>query len=577
MLSRLKLFGPVCLTGHDESLIRRASQQRRIALLALVATSPGGAISRDRLLGLLWPDRDERTARHLLADSLYILRRTLGEGSIIPSGEAVQLSPDVVWTDVVEFRKAVAEERWSYALELYRGDFLDGFFVRNSVDFDQWALAERSRLRACATRAASALAEALQTSGRIPEAAHAAERALEFAPCDETLFRDLIRLLIAAENRARAEAVARGFIERLALELGVSPSAETMRLLRETRAVGNVEPIVVVVHRESRRQRATNTDSVTTDIIARGRHHWHQRTRGAVERAIGYFTRAIERDKRAVDAWCGLADSWVVMGGRGYAPAAVAAERAAASADRALALDDTLAAAYTSIGGVHILRRHWRDAELALRNAISLNPENADAHHWLSLTLLTGFGARDEALREETIAANLNPVSSMQVGSLGWQRYLRGEYELSRSYMEPAVDLNADFEEGHAGLARVAARLGDESTVTTAIAAGLTRRSDLRGDLLAEHASALAVLGDSRRGRRLALEATACGAMPINLALAWATLGDADRALECLARESFLVYWAPQAVWWDPRLDHIRDDGRFARVRERVEQVWLPA
>jgi hypothetical protein len=108
------------------------------------------------------------------------------------------------------------------------------------------------------------------------------------------------------------------------------------------------------------------------------------------------------------------------------------------------------------------------------------------------------------------------------------------------------------------------------------IAAGLTRRTDLRGDLLAEPASALAVLGDSRRGRQVALEASAHGASPINLALAWATLGEADRAFQALARESFLVYWAPQAVWWDPRFDGIRGDSRFARVRERAAGVWAP-
>jgi DNA-binding SARP family transcriptional activator len=94
--------------------MRRASQQRRIALLALLAASPSGAVSRDRLVGLLWPDRDERSARHLLADSLYMLRRTLGDGSIVASGEALQLSPDLVWTDVVEFHSAPkrAARRW---------------------------------------------------------------------------------------------------------------------------------------------------------------------------------------------------------------------------------------------------------------------------------------------------------------------------------------------------------------------------------------------------------------------------------------------------------------------------------
>ena len=350
-----------------------------------------------------------------------------------------------------------------------------------------------------------------------------------------------------------------------------------MRLVRAARALGNTEPIVVVARRGARPRRGPMTDSVTAGIIAQGRHHWHQRTRASVERGIQYFTRAVERDARAVDAWCGLADCWLVMGGRGYAPVAEAVGRAAASVDRARALDDSLSSVQTSIGGMNLLRRRWPDAESALRGAIELDSQNADAHHWLSLTLLTGFGAPEKAIREQTIAANINPVSPMQVGALGWQRYLRGEYKQSRSHMEPVVDLNGDLEEGHAGLARAASRLGDEATVMATITTGLTRRGARRGDLLAEQASALAVLGDLRRARRFALEATDSGAMPINLALAWASLGDADSAFRWLARESFMVYWAPQAVWWDPRLDLIRDDMRFAPIRERVEQVWSPA
>jgi hypothetical protein len=108
------------------------------------------------------------------------------------------------------------------------------------------------------------------------------------------------------------------------------------------------------------------------------------------------------------------------------------------------------------------------------------------------------------------------------------------------------------------------------------IAAGLTRRADLRGDLLAEQASALAVLGDTRRAREVARAAARHAAMPINLALAWASVGDADRAFAALERESYRVYWTPQAVWWDPRLDPIRDDRRFARVRAHVSRAWTP-
>ncbi|HJQ53154.1 MAG TPA: BTAD domain-containing putative transcriptional regulator [Gemmatimonadaceae bacterium] len=578
MLNRLFLFGQVRLTGPKESSLRRAAQQRRLALLALIASSPGETISRDRALGLLWPDRDEHTARHLLADSIYVLRRTLGEHVITASGETLRLSASSLPTDIVEFRRAFAEERWSDALDLYRGDFLDGFFVRNAADFEQWAMGERVRLRTLAVRAAVRLTAVHRQTGNVGDAIAAAERAHDLEPADETLFRSLIELLVAAGNTVRAEAAARLFVERLATDVGISPSAETARLLRELKGARGNEPVVVFAPREPNRaqQRRHELDSVTAGIILQGRYHWQQRTRSSLERAIIYFNRAIERDKRAVEAWTGLADTWAVMGGRGYAPRDHAIDRAVASAERALALDDTRSSAHTSMGGVNIIRQRWNESEAALRRAIQLDPRNAAAHHWLSLTLLTGLGAREEAMREQAIAASLNPISPIHFSALGWQRYLLGDYGLSRTSMEPAVDLSSDLEEGVSGLARAAARLGDETTVQTAINTGLSRRNDLRGDLLAEQASAFAVLGDRRRARELARKASRYAAMPLNLALAWASVGDCNRAFDQLERESFQVYWAPHAIWWDPRFDAIRDDARFARAEERALRAWAP-
>jgi DNA-binding SARP family transcriptional activator len=546
-----------------------------MALLGLIASAAGGSVSRDRVLGLLWPDRDERAARHSLADSLWVLRQTLGDGAIVTAADSLRLSLDFVWTDLAEFRRALDDERWSDALALYRGDFLDGFHVRNAVDFDQWALSERSRLKTLATRAASAEVTALEAVGRLADAAVVAERALELAPHDEAVFRHLMRVLVRADNRTRAEAAARGFIERLALDLGVSPSDDTLRLVRDAGGLPTGQAIVVLPATPSR-PRARRVDSETATLIARGRHLWHQRTRASVERAIAYFTSAAARDSRAVDAWSGLAGCWVVMGFRGYMPVGDAIDRAVTNVERALHLDDTRSSVHVAMGGANNLRRRWHDAESALRRAILLDPQNADAHHWLSMTLLTGFGARQRAIREEAIAAQLNSLSPLLSATLAWQRYLRGEYRSSRSSLEPVLDLNAELEEGHGGLARVAARLGDEAMVVAAIEAGITKRRDLRGDLLAEQASAFAVLGDSTRARRLALEASAHGAKPLHLAFAWASAGDANRAFQCLEGASFDLYSAPADVWWDPRFDAIRDDRRFARVRERINQLWRP-
>jgi len=573
----LALLGPVSLTGPVGPYARRAVQRRRIALLAVLAGSSHESLSRDRVVGLLWPESDDRTARHLLAGSVYVLRRALGADAIVSSDDELHLSSGRVRVDIQEFRRALAAERWADALRLYRGDFLDGFFVRNAADFEQWASSERARLHADAIRAASAHTRALELAGRLDEAVAVAERALELAPCDEAVFRQLFTLLLATNNRARAEAASRGFVERLAVELGITPSPQTVRMIGETRGPAGSEPIVVVAPRRTRRgSRSRPLDSTTANIIAQARHHWQQRTRSAVLRSIDYFSRAVERDARAVDAWSGLADAWVVMAGRGYAPIEDAAPRATQYAERALALDDSHSGAHASRGGVNIMRRRWDHVESDLRRAIEIDPRNADARHWLAMTLLTAFGKPDEALREQTIAAQMHPLAPVQVGTVGWLRYLAGEFELSQLAHEPAADLNGEVEEGHAGVARAAARLGNESGVRSAITAGLRRRIESRGDLLAEYASALAVLGDTRHARRVACEAAARGAAPMKLALAWASVGDAKRTFSWLGRESFRVSWTPQAIWWDPRFDRFRDDARFGRVREAAVRSWRP-
>jgi DNA-binding SARP family transcriptional activator len=35
-------------------------------------------LTRDKLIGLLWPERDDERARHLLSQSLYVLRGAAG-------------------------------------------------------------------------------------------------------------------------------------------------------------------------------------------------------------------------------------------------------------------------------------------------------------------------------------------------------------------------------------------------------------------------------------------------------------------------------------------------------------------
>src|SRR5256885_13464244 len=127
----LRMLGRLSLTGADGREVRGLlGQPRRLALLAyLAAASPQGFHRRDSLLALFWPELDQEHARAALRQALHVVRDALGADVIVTRGdEEVALDFDLMWCDVVAFDRAVAAEQFSEALDLYRGDLLEGFF-----------------------------------------------------------------------------------------------------------------------------------------------------------------------------------------------------------------------------------------------------------------------------------------------------------------------------------------------------------------------------------------------------------------------------------------------------------------
>jgi hypothetical protein len=79
---RLELPGDPAFSGPDGPVRGRAAHKRRVALLAILAMARGRPVGRERIIGLLWPELTTEAARHNLSESLYVLRKELGEGSV---------------------------------------------------------------------------------------------------------------------------------------------------------------------------------------------------------------------------------------------------------------------------------------------------------------------------------------------------------------------------------------------------------------------------------------------------------------------------------------------------------------
>jgi DNA-binding SARP family transcriptional activator/TolB-like protein len=154
----LQLLAGASIRTDQGPVTGEAAQARRIALLALLAVTPNGAVGREKLIGSLWPDVDPERGRHLLSEAVYQLRKALGADSLISEGDTLRLDSRAVTCDAVAFEALANRGEHQAALEAYPGPFLDGFTVRNAPDFEQWAESERRRLEDLAAEAREALA-----------------------------------------------------------------------------------------------------------------------------------------------------------------------------------------------------------------------------------------------------------------------------------------------------------------------------------------------------------------------------------------------------------------------------------
>jgi DNA-binding SARP family transcriptional activator/TolB-like protein len=232
----LNLLGGAALAGPDGPVTGRSAHRRRLALLAILAVAGDRPVGRERLMGLLWADHPGRRARHLLSESLYVLRKELGEDAFVAAGDEVGLAGGVVRSDVAEFGGAVAAGELERAAGLYRGPFLDGFYVSGAPEFERWAEAERERLADAYARAVECLAGAAEREGRPRDAAAWWRRLAAHDPSSSRVGTRLMRALDASGERAAALWFADSHVAFLRDELGVEPEDDFAALVERLRS-----------------------------------------------------------------------------------------------------------------------------------------------------------------------------------------------------------------------------------------------------------------------------------------------------------------------------------------------------
>jgi DNA-binding SARP family transcriptional activator/predicted ATPase len=237
----LKLLGSaeVWLDGRAVTGFRSGKAR---ALLYYLSVS-GRAQPRSVLAGLFWGGVAENHARRSLTMTLSNLRQLVG-GHLDIARETVAFDTNSpYWLDTAVFEAGVTAasqsqniDEWEQAIDLYRGDFLEGFYLQDTPEFEQWVSGERIRLRERMLQALHLLADHLAAQDDLPQAIETLRRLLAFEPWREEAHRSLMRLLARGGQRSAALAQFEICRQMLAEEFDVEPETETVALYERIRA-----------------------------------------------------------------------------------------------------------------------------------------------------------------------------------------------------------------------------------------------------------------------------------------------------------------------------------------------------
>ncbi len=258
----LTLLGPPEVRHADQVLL--FSTRKELALLIYLAVE-GRVHSRKKLSEQFWPEGDARHGRAALRISLLHLRHLLGEGAdVFPVPHlliqhdtlgldltsAIELDLHILLAACTSARASthttltMPEEthrtllaRLQRAISLPRGEFLEGFSLRDAPAFDDWVRFQREYWHLRINEAFDRLSQMQFEAGELEAAIETVNRWLVLSPLHEDAYRRLMRLYFAAGDRAAALHAYDNCRARLATGMQTEPTPETVALASRMRAV----------------------------------------------------------------------------------------------------------------------------------------------------------------------------------------------------------------------------------------------------------------------------------------------------------------------------------------------------
>ncbi|MDO8375666.1 MAG: BTAD domain-containing putative transcriptional regulator, partial [Aquabacterium sp.] len=210
------MAAPALVAGGAPPLTLPPNDALLLAMLAL-----DGALSRDALAGLLWPDNPPASARANLRQRIKRLQDSTGGKLLVVQGPQLALDPGVRH-DLADLPAALQDNP-----QAATGALLGPLQIKDNPAASDWLDRARARVHAQRQHALQSRAEALEQAQQLHDALPFAQRLVAEDPLQEHAHRRLMRLHYRRGDRGAALAAYRHMVTTLQQQLGSQPDALT--------------------------------------------------------------------------------------------------------------------------------------------------------------------------------------------------------------------------------------------------------------------------------------------------------------------------------------------------------------
>ncbi len=240
---RLFLFGTPRFEYRGE--VVEVERRKALGLAAYLALAQQPQ-SRDGLAGLFWPGLNQERARTALRSTLPALTTLAEESWLLADRMNISIKHEAIWIDVYAFIDLLAQSRvyrpsiddhddhladlYQQAIMLYRDDFMGGFTLAESAEYDDWQTFQREWLRREFAGILRWMAQHCGHQGEFEHAIGYAQRWLAVDTLHEPAHRLLMRLYTLNGQRTEALRQYQVCTQILNTELAATPETETTEL-----------------------------------------------------------------------------------------------------------------------------------------------------------------------------------------------------------------------------------------------------------------------------------------------------------------------------------------------------------